>query len=47
MMTDTLMRPFGVDIDLIEGAMDQPDTHLVRKASDMKGYYSNPRASLS
>jgi glucose-6-phosphate isomerase len=44
MTTETLMRPFGVDIDLIEGAMSEPDTHLVRKASDMKGYYSNSKA---
>jgi glucose-6-phosphate isomerase len=33
------MKPFGVDIDLIDGMMKNPDRHLVRRASDMIGYY--------
>jgi len=33
------MLPFGVNIDLIEGAMSDPDRCQVRKASDMVGYY--------
>jgi len=34
-----LMRPFGVDIDLVEGIMSNPDRRLVRTAKDMIGYY--------
>ena len=33
------MPPFGVDIDLIDGTMKDPDRYLARKASDMVGYY--------
>ena len=35
------MTPFGVDIDLEEGVMSDPDSHLVRRASAMTGYYAN------
>jgi glucose-6-phosphate isomerase len=38
------MPPFGVDIDLMEGIMTEPDRHLVRKASDMTGYYRDEEA---
>ncbi len=34
-----LMRPFGVDIDLVEGIMSNPDRRLARTAKDMIGYY--------
>jgi len=36
--------PFGVDIDLVTGAMAAPDRVLVRRASDMKGYYQDAAA---
>ncbi len=38
------MTPFGVDIDLIEGVMSDPDRTLVRNASDMIGYYQDAEA---
>lgn len=39
-----LMMPWGVDIDLMSGTMAQPDRVLVRRASDMQGYYRDPAA---
>jgi glucose-6-phosphate isomerase len=39
-----LMTPWGVDIDLLTGSMDQPDSVLVRRASDMRGYYRDHTA---
>ena len=39
-----LMMPWGVDIDLLTGAMAEPDRVLVRRASDMRGYYQNQPA---
>jgi glucose-6-phosphate isomerase len=33
--------PFGVEIDLETGAMADPKRCLVRKASDMRGYYAD------
>jgi glucose-6-phosphate isomerase, archaeal len=44
MKTETLMQPFGVDVDLIHGVMSEPDRHLVRRASDMRGYYVDAAA---
>ena len=44
MYTTEVMQPFGVDIDLAEGTMAKPDRHLVRKASDMRGYYADEPA---
>jgi glucose-6-phosphate isomerase len=38
------MNPFGVDIDLIEGAMVEPDRHMIRNASVMHGYYADEQA---
>ncbi len=43
-MGEKIMEPFSVGIDLVTGAMDSPDTHLVRRASDMKGYYADAAA---
>jgi len=37
-------QPFGVDIDLIDGTMGRPDSHIIRKASDMVGYYADADA---
>jgi glucose-6-phosphate isomerase len=42
--TTELMMPFGTDIDLAEGVMADPDRHLVRRASDMTGYYQDEAA---
>jgi glucose-6-phosphate isomerase, archaeal len=39
-----LMRPFGVDIDLVEGVMACPDHHLTRNASAMLGHYQDAAA---
>ena len=44
MESNLIMNPFGVNIDLIEGVMDQPDRHLVRQASVMRGYYADAAA---
>ncbi|MEX2672701.1 MAG: glucose-6-phosphate isomerase family protein [Phycisphaeraceae bacterium] len=44
MTTAQLFQPFGVDIDLITGAMSNPDNHIVRKASAMRGYYADEAA---
>lgn len=41
MGTRTGLEPFGVSIDLVTGVMDAPDNHIVRKASDMMGYYAD------
>jgi len=38
------MLPFSIQIDLLEGVMSEPDTHLVRRASDMRGYYADEAA---
>ncbi len=42
--TEHIMDPFGIDIDLADGAMREPDNHLVRRASDMHGYYADEAA---
>ncbi len=39
-----IMQPFGVDIDLVEGVMADPDNYLARKASAMKGHYADEAA---
>ena len=40
----SLMAPFGVNVDLIEGIMDRCDRHIIRKASVMRGYYADEAA---
>jgi glucose-6-phosphate isomerase len=42
--TTSFIEPFGVDIDLETGAMPQASRHLVRRASDMRGYYADEQA---
>ncbi len=42
--TEHIVDPFGIDIDLADGAMREPDNHLVRRASDMHGYYADEAA---
>jgi glucose-6-phosphate isomerase, archaeal len=39
-----LMMPWAIDIDLINGTMREADRVLVRRASDMKGYYKDEAA---
>lgn len=39
-----LMKPWGVDINLVEGTMHKPDRILVRNASAMCGYYQDEAA---
>ena len=38
------IKPFAVDYDLAEGLMKNPTSHLVRRASDMKGHYADAAA---
>lgn len=40
----TLIDPFAVDFDLVEGVMKNPTSHLSRNASDMKGHYADEAA---
>lgn len=40
----TLIEPFAVSYDLALGLMHNPKSHLVRRASDMKGHYRDPAA---
>jgi len=39
-----LLAPFGIDLDLAQGAMIRPGRRLVRRASDMRGYYADAAA---
>ena len=41
---EPLMTPWAVDIDLVTGAMAEPDRVLTRKTSDMRGYYRDEAA---
>jgi len=40
----TLIEPFSVDFDLADGVMQNPSHHLMRRASDMRGYYRDSLA---
>jgi len=40
----SLLEPFGVQLDLVEGVMRDPEDHIVRNASEMRGYYADERA---
>jgi len=44
MSSSAYFRPFGVDISLEDGAMTDPDTHRIVKASTMHGYYLDETA---
>lgn len=44
MSQSSRFRPFAVDFDLAGGIMKQPDRHLVRRASDMRGHFADPPA---
>ena len=45
-MTDDTkpVEPFGVEIDLLTGAMAEPDTYKVTRASTMVPYYADTAA---
>ena len=38
------MLSFGVGIELVEGVLTDPDRRMVRRASDMRGYYADEAA---
>jgi glucose-6-phosphate isomerase len=40
----SLIEPFAVDYDLAAGVMKNPQTHLVRRVSDMRGHYRDAEA---
>jgi glucose-6-phosphate isomerase len=42
--TTALLAPFGVELDLDTGRMLEPRHHLVRRASDLRGYYADAAA---
>jgi glucose-6-phosphate isomerase len=42
--TTNLLDPFSLDIDLETGKMPNASNHIVRKASDMNGYYADQAA---
>ncbi len=42
--TTSLIEPFGLEIDLETGSMPGATNHLVRRASDMCGYYADDEA---
>ncbi|MDD5327491.1 MAG: glucose-6-phosphate isomerase family protein [Phycisphaerae bacterium] len=41
---NNLLMPFSVELNLETGEMLNPKNHIVRKASDMKGYYADSDA---
>ena len=40
----SFIDPFGLELDLEQGRMPRAKNHLVRRASDLRGYYANSRA---
>ena len=38
------MKPFGMDLDLMYGIMKEPENHIIRLASSMKGHYKDSAA---
>lgn len=40
----TLIEPFGVQLDLVEGLMENPTRRTERRASAMRGHYRDPTA---
>ena len=40
----TFIEPFAVSFDLAQGLMRDPKSHLVRRASDMRGHYLDTAA---
>jgi len=44
MRTPPFLAPFGIGLDLEKGAMVRPKRRLVRRASDLRGYYADAAA---
>jgi glucose-6-phosphate isomerase len=44
MSEQDLFQPFGADFDLAAGVMQDPDVHVVRRASSMRGHYQDSSA---
>jgi glucose-6-phosphate isomerase, archaeal len=44
MTVKNLYEPFGIDLDLVTAMLNNPDAHLVRQASSMKGHYADAAA---
>jgi glucose-6-phosphate isomerase len=42
--TTSLIQPFRVQFDLAEGIMLAPESRIVRRASDMRGYYADEQS---
>jgi glucose-6-phosphate isomerase, archaeal len=42
--TTSLIEPFGLQFDLVEGVMHDPESRIARRASDMRGYYADEPA---
>ena len=40
----SLIQPFGIQLDLVEGVMIDPQARIARRASDMRGYYADEQA---
>jgi glucose-6-phosphate isomerase len=40
----SLIEPFGLQCDLLEGVIDSSENPIVRRASDMRGYYADEAA---
>ena len=38
------LKPFGVDFDLVNGIMRDPQVHTIRRASSMRGHYRDADA---
>jgi len=38
------MKPFAVELDLLAGVLKNPETHIVRRASSMRGHYADEAA---
>jgi glucose-6-phosphate isomerase len=43
-MASSIVEPFGIELDLERGVMRNPRNHVVRRASDMRGYYADAAA---
>ena len=44
MTAKKLFEPFGIDLDLVTGMLKNPDSHLVRNVSSMRGHYADAEA---
>jgi glucose-6-phosphate isomerase, archaeal len=42
--TEKIIKPFGVDFDLVHGIMKDPQVHTIRLASSMRGHYKDAKA---